>query len=130
MWAIIFLSFLFEASLFYLAIPKDIFKGIVKSAIGDLKDNANTKYATFLAFAINSWFFVSGFVAKADLYTDVTFALEASDCGYPIIAALSFFSFFVSILYQLYSFIKLFFYIHTTNSAYPVSEQSARLLLC
>ncbi|CAI2368568.1 unnamed protein product [Moneuplotes crassus] len=130
MWVLLFISILAEIFLFYWAIPKDILLKILKEAIGDQKETANSKITTFLAIVINSWFFVSGVIAKADLYTDVAFALEARDCGYPKIALLSFFFFGVSISYNIYSFVKLFFYIHSKNSAYPVSEQTARLLLC
>ena len=79
MWVLLFFSFLAELFLFYHAIPKDIFFKILESAKGDLREKASIKWAKFLAIAINSWFFVSGFIAKADLYTDVSFALEAKD---------------------------------------------------
>ena len=45
-------------------------------------------------------------------------------------STLSFVFFFISIAYQVYSFIKLFFKIHTKNSAYPIADSAARLLLC
>lgn len=38
--------------------------------------------------------------------------------------------FLISISYQIYSFVKLFFKVHVKNCVYPVSEQTARLLLC
>jgi hypothetical protein len=67
-----------ELSLFFIAIPREVFYQIYISAKGDVRDGANDKFIGFMAVCINAWFFVSSFVSKADLYTDVTFALEAS----------------------------------------------------
>lgn len=77
MWGFLFIGFLIELSLFWAAIPKEVLNEILISAKGDVREGANNTIITFLAIVINAWFFVSSFVAKADLYTDVTFALEA-----------------------------------------------------
>ena len=71
------LSLLAEILLFLFAFPKDILMKILESAKGDLKFNANNKFATFLAIVINGWFLVSGVIAKIDMYTDIGFAIEA-----------------------------------------------------
>lgn len=63
--------------MYFVAIPFDLLKEIVQSAKGDLRDKAFDKIATLLAIVINSWFFISGVIAKADIYTDVAFSLEA-----------------------------------------------------
>jgi len=63
--------------MFFIAIPWDLLLKIIDSAKGDLHKDAYVWFAKLLAIVINSWFFVSGFLAKADIYTDVGFALEA-----------------------------------------------------
>ena len=87
------------------------------------------KFATILAIVINGWFLISGLLAKTDMYTDIGFALEALSWGYLEIWILYLFTFVLSIFYQCYSHVKLFFKINLKNSVYPVSEQTARLLL-
>lgn len=73
----LFFSLALEFSMYFVAIPFDLLKEIVQSAKGDLRDKAFDKIATLLAIVINSWFFISGVIAKADIYTDVAFSLEA-----------------------------------------------------
>jgi hypothetical protein len=123
------ISFIVEFSMFFIAIPRDLLWRIIDSLKGDLRDKANVRFAKLLAVAINSWFFISGFISKADIYTDVGFAMEAFSWGYPVIGTLAFVFFVGSIMYQIYSFIKLLFKIHVKNWVYPVTEQTARLLL-
>lgn len=126
----LFLGFLCEFLLFFVAIPFDLLKRIIISAKGDLRDKAHDKIATFLAIVINGWFFVSGVVAKADIYTDVAFFLEALSWGYPMVFLSSVIIFMLSIAYQMFSFVKLWFKIHAKNGVFPASEQAARLCLC
>ena len=118
-----------EVLLFFVAFPCDILIKILESAKGDLKKNAKNKYVTFLVIVINGWFLISGLLAKIDMYTDIGFALEALNWGYLEIWVLYLFTFALSIFYQWYSHVKLFFKINLKNSVYPVSEQTARLLL-
>ena len=105
----LFANFAAELSLFFIAIPRDLLLKILVSAKGDLREKAWDKWATFLAIVINGWFLFSGILAKLDVYTDVAFSIEVLSWGYPTICAISLISFVISISYQFYSFIKLFF---------------------
>ena len=105
----LFINFVIELSLFFITIPKYLRERILKSAKGDLQNNARDNWATFLAVVINGWFLISGILAKLDVYTDVAFWIEVLSCGFPTIWAVSFIIFVISISYQFYSFIKLFF---------------------
>ena len=69
----LFINFIIELSLFFIAIPKYLRVRILKSAKGDLQNNARDNWATFLAVVINGWFLISGILAKLDVYTDVAF---------------------------------------------------------
>jgi len=127
---ILIISFLLEFLLFFLAIPKDIRAKIFQSAKGDYREGKDNKWSACLVIILNSWFFIFGFIAKADLYTDITFALEAKNWGNTITFYSSLFFFFLSTSYQVYSFTRLFIHVDSKNWAYPVSEQTTILLLC
>ena len=107
----LFANFVVEISLFFIAIPRDLLLKILISAKGDLRDNAWNIWATFLAIVINGWFLVSGIISKLSIYTDVSFSMEALSCGHVEIWGLSFLLLLISLSYNAYSFISLFFHI-------------------
>ena len=107
----LFINFVVEILLFFIAIPKDLFFKIIKSAKGDLRDNARDKWATFLAVVINAWFLISGIISKLNVYTDVSFSVEALSWRHVHIWVLSFALLCISLSYSAYSFISLFFHI-------------------
>lgn len=125
----LFINFVLEVSMFFICMPFRILKDIIASARGDQRKNASKCFTTLLAIGINSWFLFSGIISKIDMYNDVSFALEVRDWGYPMLAIFYMITFCTSIVYQIYSYVKLLFNISHSNCVYPVSEQTARLLL-